>query len=103
MFVIADIAGFQEKLTQGMKVKVPLQEADTGTTVRFDRILLVCDGAAITVGKPYVEGAAVEVKVLTHGKGDKIRVQKATRRKRYRRVKGHRQAFTEVEVVKIVR
>ncbi|MEK7218999.1 MAG: 50S ribosomal protein L21, partial [Patescibacteria group bacterium] len=56
---------------------------------------------AVTVGKPFVEGVAVEVKVLGTGRREKIRVQKAHRRKRYRRVHGHKQDFTEIEVVKI--
>ncbi len=101
MYAIVDIAGFQEKVEKGMKLKVPLQKAIAGASLTFEKVLLLADEDAVTVGKPYVEGASIEAKVLSSGKGKKIRIQKAHRRKRYRRVKGHRQDFTEIEVVKI--
>ena len=101
MFAIVDIAGFQEKVEKGMKLKVPLQASDAGKTLTFSNVLLVADGDDVKVGAPTVSGASIEVKVLNHGKADKIRVQKFKRRKRYRRVKGHRQDYTEVEVMKI--
>lgn len=101
MFAIVDIAGFQEKVEKGMKLKVPLRASDSGKTLTFENVLLVADGDDVKIGAPNVSGASVEVKVLNHGKGDKIRIQKFKRRKRYRRVKGHRQDYTEVEVMKI--
>lgn len=100
MFAVVDIAGFQEKVTEGQKLKVPLLTGEGKVT--FDHVLLTEDGSDIKVGAPYVAGAAVEAMILRHGKGDKIRIQKAHRRKRYRRVAGHRQRFTEIEVTKIV-
>lgn len=101
MFAIVDIAGFQEKVEKGMKLKVPLQDSDEGKTLIFNKVLLVSDGSDVKIGAPIVNGASVEAKVLKHGQGDKIRIQKFKRRKRYRRVAGHRQDFTEVEVTKI--
>jgi len=101
MFAIVDIAGFQEKVEQGSKLKVPLLEAEEGKNVTFEHVLMIADGDAVTLGKPFVGGASVEAKVLGFGRGEKIRVQKAHRRKRYRRVHGHRQDFTEIEVTKI--
>ena len=101
MFAIVDIAGFQEKVEKGMKLKVPLHDAEVGKTITTDKVLLVADGDNVTIGAPMVSGASIELKVLSHGKGEKIRIQKFKRRKRYRRVKGHRQQYTEVEVMKI--
>ena len=98
MFAIVDIAGTQELVQQGAKLRIPLMQAKQGDTVRFDRILLVSDGDRISVGSPAVEGVVVEGTILCHGRGGKIRVVKAHRRKRYRRVRGHRQHFTEIEV-----
>jgi large subunit ribosomal protein L21 len=63
-----------------------------------DRVLLVHDGAATRVGTPLVADAAVELEVLGHGRGPKIRIGKYKRRKDYRRRGGHRQNFTEVKV-----
>ncbi|MSR87359.1 50S ribosomal protein L21 [Candidatus Peribacteria bacterium] len=101
MFAIVDIAGFQEKVEKGLKLKVPLHDAEEGKSIIIDKVLLIVDGDDVKVGLPFVSGASIELKVLSHGKGDKIRIQKFKRRKRYRRVKGHRQGFTEVEVMKI--
>jgi large subunit ribosomal protein L21 len=101
MFAIVDIAGFQEKVEKGMKLKVPLHATDKDKSITVDKVLLVADGDSVQVGLPVLSGASVELKVLGHGKGDKIRVQKFKRRKRYRRVKGHRQDYTEVEVMGI--
>jgi large subunit ribosomal protein L21 len=101
MFALVDIGGFQEKVEKGMKLKVPLQEAESGKVLTFDKVFLISDGDKITIGSPLVSGASIEAKVLKHGRGEKIRIQKFKRRKRYRRVKGHRQHFTEIEITKV--
>lgn len=102
MFAIVDIAGFQEKVEKGMTLRVPLLAGEAGAAVTFDRVLLlVKDGGEIVIGTPHVSGASVEATIVKHGKGEKIRVFKMRRRKRYRRTHGHRQDFTEIEVKKI--
>jgi len=102
MFAVVSIAGFQEKVSQGEKLRVPLLKADPGKSVMFDKVYLIAKSDSdVAIGTPYVSGASVEAKVIEHGKGEKIRVLKMKRRKRYRRVKGHRQGYTDIEVVKI--
>ncbi len=102
MFAVVKIAGFQEKVAEGMKLKVPSLDAELGSTVTFKDVLLTAKSDdAITVGTPVVSGASVEAKVLAHGQAAKVRVYKMHRRKRYRRLHGHRQGFTEIEVTKI--
>lgn len=102
MFAVVDIAGFQEKVEEGMKLRVPTLSEKEGATVTFENVLLlVKSDTDVAVGMPLVDGASVEAKVLGHGKSDKIRVFKMKRRKRYRRDGGHRQGFTEIEVTKI--
>lgn len=102
MFAIVTIAGYQEKVEKGLKLRVPFHaEAKIGDSLTFDQVLLIADGDKVTVGAPQVSGASVTAKVVTHGKGDKIRVVKHNRRKRYKRVKGHRQMFTDIEVTGI--
>jgi len=102
MFAIADVAGFQEKLEEGVKLFVPTLKAEEGKTVTFDKVYLIAKSDSdVSIGNPTVSGACVEAKVLGHGKGDKIRVFKMKRRKRYRRTYGHRQGYTEIEVTKI--
>lgn len=101
MFAIVDIAGFQEKAEKGMKMRVPSLEAKEGDTVTFEKVLLLSDdGSSAEIGKPYVTGGKVEAKVLMHGRADKIVVRKFKRRKRYHKtLRGHRQGFTEIEIV----
>jgi len=102
MFAVVQIAGFQEKVEEGMKLKVPTLDAEVGSTVTFKEVLLTAKSEEdVSVGTPVLTGASVEAKVLAHGKGDKIRVYKMRRRKRYRRLHGHRQGFTEIEISKI--
>lgn len=102
MFAVVEIAGTQELVRQGQKLQVPLHaDAEQGKSVTFEKVLLIADGDKISVGAPMVSGASVEAKVLGHGMGDKVRVGKFHRRKRYRRIKGHRQDYTEIEVTKI--
>lgn len=101
MFAIVDIAGFQEKVSVGDKLHVPLLEAEEGKKVTFSNVFLVSKDGDVTIGAPTVSGASVEVYVIRHGRDAKIRVFKHKRRKRYMRLRGHRQNFTEVEVVGI--
>lgn len=101
MFAIVDIAGFQEKVEKGMKLRVPKLEGKDGDTVKFENVLLIADGSTVSVGTPFVAGASVAVKLVTHGKGEKIRVFKMRRRKRYRKTIGHRQDYSDVEVTGI--
>ncbi len=101
MFAIVDIAGFQEKVTVGDKLHIPLRDAKEGDKLTFGTVLMIAKDGDISIGTPAVDGASVEVKVLGHGRDAKIRVFKHKRRKRYMRLKGHRQDFTEVEVTGI--
>ncbi|MDD5026260.1 MAG: 50S ribosomal protein L21 [Candidatus Peribacteraceae bacterium] len=102
MFAVVSIAGFQEKVSEGDKIKVPLIAAEPGKTVTFDKVMLVSkDKAAVTIGTPLVTGASVTAKVLKHGKTDKVRGAIHGKRKRQLHFFGHRQDFTEVEVTKI--
>ncbi len=102
MFAIVDIAGFQEKVEQGMKLRVPHLEGSPGDTVTFDKVFLLAQSESdVTLGKPYIEGASVKATLTAHGKGDKIRVFKFKRRKRYQRTQGHRQQYSDIEITSI--
>lgn len=102
MFAIVNIAGFQEKVEEGQKLRVPTISEKEGATVTFDNVLLIAKSDSdVTIGTPVVSGAAVEAKIVGHGRGDKIRVFKMKRRKRYRRDQNHRQGYTDIEVTKI--
>jgi len=101
MYAIVEIAGQQFKVEEGKKIFVHRLKAENGKTVEFDQVLLIEDKGKVTVGEPVIKDAVVEAKVLEHLKGDKVIVFKKKRRKGYRVKNGHRQYFTQVEIVSI--
>ena len=101
MYAIVDIKGFQYKLTQGEKLRVPRFDSEVGDTFTLDEVLLISDNGAVTIGEPYIEGAEVEATIINQGKDDKIIVFKKKRRKDYQVKRGHRQDFTEIEITGI--
>ena len=104
MYVIVEINGQQFKVEEGNKLFVQhIQNAESGATVEFDKVLLVDNNGEVKVGAPTVEGAKVVCEVVSPlVKGDKVLVFHKKRRKGYRKLNGHRQQFTEVSVKEIV-
>ena len=102
MYAIVEIAGQQFKVAKDQKLFVHRLQDKEGSKVSFDKVYLLDDGKKVTVGAPAISGAAVEAKVVSHLKGDKVIVFKKKRRKGYRVKNGHRQALTELMVEKIV-
>lgn len=102
MYVIVNIQGQQFKAEAGQKLYVHRLNAAQGDTVEFDQVLLVDKEGAVTVGVPVVEGAKVVAEVIDHVKGDKVLVFHKKRRKGHRKLNGHRQQFTEINVKEIV-
>ena len=101
MYAIVEIAGQQLKVENKAKVFVNKMDAEEGTTVDFDKVLLVDNEGDIKVGQPVVDGAKVSAKVVSHVKGDKVKVFKKKRRKGYRKLNGHRQEYTQIEIENI--
>jgi len=101
MYAIVEIAGQQFKVEEGKKIFVHRLEAEVGTQVEFDQVLLLEDEGKITVGEPTVKDAVVEGKVLDQVRGDKVIVFKKKRKKGYRIKNGHRQNFSQVEIISI--
>jgi large subunit ribosomal protein L21 len=97
-YAIVDVDGCQCKVTTDEVVQIPLMEAEVGSEVSFDKVMLLSDGQKIQVGTPYVEGKSVTAEIIRHGKEKKVIVFKKKRRKDYRRTNGHRQGFTEVRI-----
>jgi large subunit ribosomal protein L21 len=102
MYAIVEIAGQQFKVAKDQKLFVHRLQDKEGSKVSFDKVYLLDDGKKVTVGAPAITGASVEVKVVSHLKGDKVIVFKKKRRKGYRVKNGHRQSLTELMVEKIV-
>ena len=97
MYAIINISGKQYKVTSGARLRVPKQDGETGTSLTFDKVLLINDGKNTEVGEPILKGASVTGTIIEHGRNKKILVYKKKRRKGYQRKNGHRQWFTEIE------
>ena len=100
-YAIFSTGGKQFRAQPGATIKVPLLEAEPGTKVTFDRVLLASDGKRVHAGQPLVRGAKVTAEVMRHGKAKKIRVYRFARRTGFRRHAGHRQQFTEVKIADV--
>jgi large subunit ribosomal protein L21 len=101
MFAVVKTGGKQYRLSVGEKLKIEQIAAEPGQVVALAEVLAVGSGETITLGTPVVAGAAVHATVLSHGRGDKVRIFKMRRRKHYQKRQGHRQWFTEIFISEI--
>ena len=101
MYAVFRTGGKQYRATEGDRIRVERLDADEGDSVEFGEVLLVGEGAEVEVGTPLVSGGKVTAKVTAQGRDKKVMVVKFKRRKNYKRFKGHRQHFTEVEITSI--
>jgi large subunit ribosomal protein L21 len=104
MYAIVEIKGLQYRVEAGKKMFVNLlHDVENGDAVEFDRVLLVDNEGAITVGTPVVEGAKVVAEVKSKMvKGDKVLVFHKKRRKGLRKLNGHREQFTEIVIKEVI-
>jgi large subunit ribosomal protein L21 len=98
MYAVIKTGGKQYRVSAGDKLKIEKLEAEIGSEITFDQVLMVGDGADIKMGAPMLRGATVKATVLNQARGDKIKIFKMRRRKHYRKSQGHRQYFTEVQI-----
>jgi len=101
MYAIVEIAGQQFKVEEGKKIFVHHLEAEKDAILEFDRVLLLEDNDRVLVGEPTIANYVVEGKVLDHVRGDKVIVFKKKRKKGYRVKNGHRQNFSQLEIIGI--
>lgn len=99
MYAIIRTGGKQYRVAVGDTVKVETLEAEAGSEVTLNDVLLVAaEDGSIKAGKPVVEGASVKATVLSHGRSDKVRIFKFRRRKHSMKSGGHRQNYTELKI-----
>lgn len=101
MYAVIKTGGKQYRVREGDTLRVEKLSAEQGAKIQFDQVLMVGEGDDVKLGTPFVSGTQVSATVIGQGRGEKIKVVKFKRRKNYLRQKGHRQAFTEVEITKI--
>lgn len=98
MYAVIKTGGKQYRVSAGEKVRIETIEAEVGAEVVLDQVLMVGEGDKVSVGKPLIAGAAVKATVVSHGRGDKVRIFKHRRRKHYKKQAGHRQNYTEIQI-----
>ena len=101
MFAVIKTNGFQFLVSQGERITIPALVGEVGKEVEFDQVLMIKDNGNTAVGKPYVKGAKVIGMVRKQGRLPKVVVFKLKRRIKYRRKRGHRQDYSEVEITQI--
>ena len=97
MYALVEFKGKQYKAEKGALLKVDKIDAEPGTAINIETVLLV-SGDPVKVGSPYIEGAKVSATVESHGKDDKIVVFKYKPKKDYRRKQGHRQQYSIIKI-----
>ena len=103
MYAVIATGGKQYRVEKNGTLRVELLDVAAGSTVTFDEVLLIADGANIKVGAPLLKGSQVTATVERHGQGDKVPIVKFRRRKHYLRMKNHRQQYTLVRITDIAR
>ena len=102
MYAVIKTGGKQYKVAPGEKLKVEQIPADVGAEVILDQVLMVGEGESVRLGQPTVAGATVTATVVSHGRGEKLKIFKMRRRKHYQKHQGHRQNYTEIRIEAIV-
>jgi len=102
MFAVIKTGGKQYKVAANDVLKIEKLDHQAGDVVTFDQVLMVGDGAGVTVGAPLVEGALVAGHLIETKKQDTIIIFKKNRRHNYRRRNGHRQLLTTVRITEIL-
>lgn len=102
MFAVVDIDGNQYKVSPNETIEIHKLDAEPGKTLKFENVILLASSDKdAKIGQPYVEGASVEAKVVNHTRGEKIRVFKFKPKDRYQKTQGHRQDYTQIEILNI--
>ena len=100
-YAVIQAGGLQIRVAPQEEHVLPRMDAKAGSTITFDRVLLVSDGKAVKFGRPTVEGATVSAEVVGDEKGKKITVGVYKRRSKYRRKIGYRDSLTRVRILDI--
>ena len=102
MYAVIETSGKQYRVSPGAVISVDLMEAEIGSTVTLDRVLLLSTDSGTVVGSPLVASAKAIGEVKSHGRGEKVCTLKKKRRKNYSRKIGHRQGVTMIEIKEVL-
>ena len=98
MYAVIKTGGKQYKVEEGTVLQVEKLEQNEGDKIEFNDVLMYSDGETVTLGSPLVENVKVKAEIIKQAKDKKVLVFKYKRRKGYRKMRGHRQLFTEIKI-----
>ncbi len=101
MYAVIVTGGKQYRVTKGETLKVEKIVAEEGAEIELDKVLMIADGDQLNIGTPELDKSSVKAKVISHGRGKKVKIIKFRRRKHHRKQMGHRQSYTEIEITAI--
>ncbi len=98
MYAVIKTGGKQYKVEEGTVLQVEKLEQNEGDKIEFNDVLMYSDGETVSLGSPLVENVKVNAEIIKQAKDKKVLVFKYKRRKGYRRMRGHRQNYTEIKI-----
>lgn len=101
MYAVITSGGKQFRVAEGQTLKVAKLVAEVGSTIDFDKVLMMVNGDDIKIGTPFLKGGKVAASIVSHGRHKKVHIVKFRRRKHHRKQMGHRQDYTEIKITKI--
>ncbi|HPE61471.1 MAG: 50S ribosomal protein L21 [Thiothrix sp.] len=101
MYAVITTGGKQYRVAQGDVIQVEKLDAEEGSGIDFDNVLMVGSGDDVRIGAPFVEGCKVSATVKSQMRGEKLEIMKFRRRKHHQKRTGHRQYLTKIEITAI--
>jgi large subunit ribosomal protein L21 len=98
MYAVVKAGGRQIKVSHGQVVRIDKVDAEVGSTISFNDVLMVGGGLKVHLGAPSLPGLKLDAEVVDHGKAEKVLIFRKRRRKNYRRKRGFRAQFTLVRI-----
>ncbi|QIQ41971.1 MAG: 50S ribosomal protein L21 [Buchnera aphidicola (Microlophium carnosum)] len=101
MYAVFISGGKQYRAIKNQVVRLEKLNNPLGTTVEFDKVLMICNKDSTKIGTPFITGGIIKAHIQNHGRLKKIKIIKFNRRKHYKKQQGHRQYFTDVKIIDI--
>ncbi len=98
MYAVIATGGKQYRVAQGDVIQIEKLDAEEGSSIDFENVLMVGEGESVKIGAPYLEGSKVTATVRSQMRGEKLEIMKFRRRKHHQKRTGHRQYLTLIEI-----